>query len=48
MRGPADMGERYRGGMVYDPHDHDRLMVHAGVGVLRLEVETGNTHTSSR
>lgn len=48
MRGPGDMGKQYRGGVVYDPYDHNLLMVHEGVGVVRVEVETGNTYTISR
>ena len=37
-----------RGGMVYDPDDHDLSMVHGGVGVVRVEGETGNAYTISR
>ncbi len=48
MRGPGDIGKQYRGGVVYDPYDHNLLMVHEGVGVVRVEVETGNTYTISR
>ena len=47
IRGPSEAGPLLRGGLFLDPQDGNLIMAHDAVGLVRIEVETGNTYTFS-
>ena len=47
IRGSGEAGPLLRGGLFFDPLDGNLIMAHDGVGLVRIEVETGNTYTFS-
>ena len=47
IRGPGEAGPLLRGGLFLDPSDGNLIMAHDAVGLVRIEVETGNTYTFS-
>ena len=47
IRGPGEAGPLLRGGLFFDPQDGNLIMAHDAVGLIRIEVETGNTYTFS-
>jgi hypothetical protein len=47
IRGPGEAGPLLRGGLFFDPQDGNLIMAHDGVGLVRIEVATGNTYTFS-
>jgi hypothetical protein len=47
VRGPGEVGPLLRGGLFVDPKDGNLIMAHDAVGLVRIEVKTGNTYTFS-
>jgi hypothetical protein len=47
VRGPGEVGPLLRGGLFLDPQDGNLIMAHDAVGLVRIEVETGNSYTFS-
>jgi hypothetical protein len=47
VRGPGEVGPLLRGGLFLDPLDGNLIMAHDAVGLVRIEVETGNSYTFS-
>lgn len=47
VRGPGEAGPMLRGGLFLDPADGNLIMAHDAVGLVRIEVATGNTYTFS-
>ncbi len=47
VRGPGEAGPLLRGGLFLDPADGNLIMAHDAVGLVRIEVATGNTYTFS-
>jgi hypothetical protein len=47
IRGVGEAGPLLRGGIFLDPFDGNLIMAHDAVGLVRIEVGTGNTYTFS-
>ncbi|MDX2007768.1 MAG: hypothetical protein SFU83_21220 [Meiothermus sp.] len=47
VRGPGEVGPMLRGGMFVDPLDGNLIIAHDAVGLVRIEVKTGNSYTFS-
>lgn len=47
IRGSGEAGPLLRGGLFFDPQDGNLIMAHDAVGLVRVEVATGNTYTFS-
>ena len=47
IRGVGEAGPMLRGGLFLDPSDGNLIMAHDAVGLVRIEVATGNTYTFS-
>ncbi len=47
IRGVGEAGPLLRGGLFLDPSDGNLIMAHDAVGLVRIEVATGNTYTFS-
>ena len=48
MRGPGDNGNAARSDVMFDPFDNNLIMVHERIGLVRVEVRTGNTYVFSK
>jgi hypothetical protein len=47
IRGPGEIGPMLRGGLFFDPSDNNLIYAHDTVGLIRLEVKTGNSYIFS-
>jgi hypothetical protein len=47
VRGPGEIGPMLRGGLFVDPFDGNLIIAHDAVGLVRIEVKTGNSYIFS-
>lgn len=47
VRGPGEVGPLLRGGVFLDPRDGNLIVAHDGVGLIRIEIATGNSYLFS-